>query len=204
MQASYIIKKSTWALAVVLCVIIGLYPILYFIIDRRFGLLASKTPLLLADAGWNIGFYVHIVAGGLALLVGWTQFALRFRNKKLSLHRQLGKVYVLCVLMSALAGMYIAIFASGGWIPQLGFFCLGAVWFCTTWMAYRYIKKRSVEKHRQMMIYSYAACFAAVTLRIWLPVLTIIIGDSLIAYQLVAWLCWIPNLIVARAVSSEQ
>lgn len=48
------------------------------------------------------------------------------------------------------------------------------------------------------MIYSYAACFAAVTLRIWLPLLTAaFLGDFIKAYTIVAWLCWVPNIIVA-------
>ena len=47
------------------------------------------------------------------------------------------------------------------------------------------------------MIYSYAACFAAVTLRIWLPTLTSIMGEFIGAYRIVAWLCWVPNMIVA-------
>jgi len=51
------------------------------------------------------------------------------------------------------------------------------------------------------MIYSYAACFAAVTLRIWLPLLTMIYGDFVKAYVIVAWLCWIPNIIVAGVIT---
>ena len=47
------------------------------------------------------------------------------------------------------------------------------------------------------MFFSYAACFAAVTLRIWLPLLTIAMGESNSAYRIVAWLCWVPNIIVA-------
>ncbi|GAB4428835.1 MAG: hypothetical protein OHK0039_47410 [Bacteroidia bacterium] len=47
---------------------------------------------------------------------------------------------------------------------------------------------------------SYAACFAAVTLRLWLPILTALLGDFLPAYRIVAWLCWVPNLLVALAV----
>ena len=51
-----------------------------------------------------------------------------------------------------------------------------------------------------MMIYSYAACFAAVTLRIWLPMLSALIGDFVIAYRIIAWLCWIPNIIWANQI----
>lgn len=197
MQVSHFIKKSAWVLAVICCVIIGLYPSIYFIIDRKFGLLASKPEALLASPGWNIGFYMHIIAGGLALLTGWMQFPTAFRNKHLKWHRRTGKGYVFSALLSAAAGMYIALSAAGGWISATGFFCLGAVWLYTTWIAYRLIKKGNITPHRNMMIYSYAACFAAVTLRLWLPLLSIVIADSITAYRLVAWLCWVPNLVVA-------
>jgi fatty acid desaturase len=64
-------------------------------------------------------------------------------------------------------------------------------------MAFVNIKNKKIEKHQKMMIYSYAACFAAVTLRIWLPLLIIVFGSFITAYTIVAWLCWVPNLIVA-------
>jgi hypothetical protein len=49
------------------------------------------------------------------------------------------------------------------------------------------------------MIYSYGACLAAVTLRFWLPLLTVGFQlDFSVAYPIVAWLSWVPNLIVAR------
>lgn len=50
------------------------------------------------------------------------------------------------------------------------------------------------------MIYSYAACFAAVTLRVWLPLLMIVSGDYLVAYIIVSWLCWVPNMVVANLI----
>ena len=70
-------------------------------------------------------------------------------------------------------------------------------------MAYIKIKNNQIKQHQKMMIYSYAACFAAVTIRIWLPLLIIIFGNFLTAYTIVAWLCWIPNLIVANLIASR-
>jgi hypothetical protein len=64
-------------------------------------------------------------------------------------------------------------------------------------MAYKAIKKGDLELHQGLMIYSYAACFAAVTLRIWMPVLSLLFHDFLTAYRIVAWLCWIPNMFFA-------
>lgn len=190
-------NKLVWAVFTFFSIAIGLYPIIYFLVDRKFGLLASKSDELLSSLMWNIGFYGHVVLGGVALLLGWSQFSKKLRNKKLKLHRGLGKVYVVSVVVSAVCGIYIGLYATGGFISSAGFISLGVIWFTTTLKAFLYIKKGEVTKHQKMMIYSYAACFAAVTLRIWLPILTGIVGDFVPAYRIVAWLCWVPNLLFA-------
>jgi len=197
------IKKFSWILFTVLATLVGLYPAIYLFLDRKFGLLASKTDELLADPIWNIGFYTHIFLGGLALLIGWTQFSSKLRNKNIAVHRMTGKVYVVSVLVSSIAGIYIGIFATGGLVPSMGFISLGVIWFYTTLMAYLYIRNKQILQHQKMMIYSYAACFAGVTLRIWLPILGIIFGDFITAYTIVAWLCWVPNLMVAYFITRK-
>jgi uncharacterized membrane protein len=194
---SSMIKKAPGILMAILSIIIGLYPVMYFSQGIKYGLLNSKPNELLTSNLWNIGFYTHISFGGLALLIGWTQFSSVIRNKHLSLHKQIGKLYIIAVIFSSIAGIYIAFFATGGLLSSMGFICLGFIWFSTTIIAYVNIRKGQIEKHQKMMIYSYAACFAAVTLRIWLPLLTMIFRDFIIAYTIVAWLCWIPNLFVA-------
>jgi uncharacterized membrane protein len=186
---------------VVLAIITGLYPSIYFFIDRKFGLLSSKSIELFSNTFWNIGFYTHILSGGLALLIGWTQFSSKIRDNNLTLHRRIGKLYVIAVILSSIAGIGIGFFATGGILSSSGFICLGLIWFSTTIMAYVNIKNRQIEEHQKMMIYSYAACFAAVTLRIWLPLLIMIFGNFITAYTIVAWLCWVPNLFVANLIT---
>ena len=184
-------------LAAVLAILVGFYPSVYFFVDEKFGLLQSKSDAVLSSFIWNIGFYTHIVLGGLALLTGWSQFNKKIRTKKLRLHRLLGKIYVVSVFLSAIAGFYIAFFATSGIIASVGFIMLALLWFYTTLRAYMYIRNLNIDKHQEMMIYSYALCFAAVTLRIWLPLLTMLFHDFTPAYRIVAYLCWVPNLIVA-------
>ena len=190
-------KKALWVLFGFLSVSIGLYPGLYFILDRRFSLLATKSEALLADTLWNTGFYIHIVFGGLALLTGWVQFSRRLRRTHLSLHRNLGKMYVAAALPGGLAGIGIGTQATGGWATALGFMSLGVVWVSTTFSAYRHIRAGRVTAHQKMMTYSYAACFGAVMLRLWMPLLMMTFGDFIEAYRVVAWLCWAPNMGVA-------
>lgn len=197
-------RKVLWYLMAVLAIVVGLYPGIYFLIDRKFGLLSSKSAELLANTFWNAGFYTHILLGGFALLIGWTQFSSKIRAKNISLHKQIGKLYVIAVMLSSVAGIGIGIFATGGILSSLGFICLGVIWFSTTVMAYIRIRNRQIAEHQKMMIYSYAACFAAVTLRIWLPLLTMIFGDFTTAYIIVAWLCWVPNLLVANLITRRM
>ncbi len=191
-------KKSIWLSFAVLCIVVGFYPFIYFLMDRKFGLLGTKSELLLNDTFWNIGFYTHIIWGGAALLVGWTQFSKKWRAKRLALHRLIGKIYVLSALLSALGGIFIGINATGGFVSEAGFISLGVIWFFTTLQAFLDIRKGNIPRHQKLMIFSYAACFAAVTLRLWLPLLIMAHqGDFVPAYRLVAWLCWVPNLLVA-------
>lgn len=190
-------KKASWITIGILSTLIGLYPIIYFLIDRKFGLLSSKSVELLNDNLWNIAFYGHITLGGLALLIGWLQFSNKLRIKKTELHRTIGKIYVISVFISGICGLFIAFYATGGIISILGFFSLGLIWLTTTILGFKAIKKGNIELHEKFMIFSYAACFAAVTLRIWLPLLTIAMGEFNSAYRIVAWLCWVPNIIVA-------
>jgi hypothetical protein len=190
-------NRFTWFVFATAAISIGLYPLIYFIIDREFGLLASKSDALLANVIWNIGFYGHILFGGLALLVGWIQFHKKFRNSNLQRHRIIGKIYMIAVIISGTCGVYIGFYATGGIITSIGFICLGVLWLFTTYKAYWAAKSNDIDLHQGFMIYSYALCFAAVTLRIWLPTLTYLFGDFTIAYRIVAWLCWVPNLAFA-------
>ena len=190
-------NKVAWFVFVFLAIGVGLYPLLYFVFDDDFGLLASKSDELLANVLWNIGFYGHILLGELALLVGWVQFSKKLRNTNLKRHRTIGKIYVVAALISGVCGFFIAFYANGGLITTIGFMCLAIIWLFSTLKAYFAVRKGDLQLHQGMMIYSYAACFAAVTLRIWLPLLSLVFQDFTIAYRIVAWLCWVPNIIVA-------
>lgn len=190
-------NRFAWFVFATAAISIGLYPLIYFIIDREFGLLASKSDALLANVMWNTGFYGHILFGGLALLVGWIQFNKKFRNSNLRRHRIIGKIYMIAVMISGTCGVYIGFYATGGIITSIGFICLGVLWLFTTYKAYWAAKSNDIDLHQGFMIYSYALCFAAVTLRIWLPTLTYLFGDFTVAYRIVAWLCWVPNLAFA-------
>ncbi len=194
-------KNLPWILLASLCLSIGAYPLTYLVADGKTGLLETKSDLLLSDRLWRLGFYTHIVGGGIALLVGWTQFVKSWRMRFLRLHRNLGKLYVLMACVSGVAAVAIAPFSSTGWIAGLGFGSLGVVWLYFTQQAYCSVRQRNLRRHERQMVYSYSACLSAVTLRLWLPLLIVGFGLNFnLAYPIVAWLSWLPNLLVARLI----
>lgn len=187
-------KKFLWGGMALLSIVTGLYPGLFLTGDQKAGILKIKPEALFSNTFWTISFYTHITLGGLALLTGWLQFSQKVRARHLLLHRNLGKVYVIAVLTSAVAGLNIAFYASGGLPTMLGFMALSIAWFYSTLMAYVHIRKGSVHQHEKLMTYSYACTFAAVTLRLWMPLLVPLFGSFMTAYAVVAWWCWLPNL----------
>ena len=196
-----ITQKIGWFLFAFFAIGVGLYPLVYLLVDMSGGLLASKPAEVLQSKLWNLAFYLHIIGGGIALICGWPQFIKSWRAKNLSLHRLLGRIYVIVVFISGFSGLYIACFATGGRTSVFGFLFLAIGWLITTTMAYITIKKKAIEHHQAWMIRSYALTFAAVTLRIWLPLMNIGLDMSFsVAYPIVAWLCWVPNLLLAEII----
>lgn len=195
--------KLKWLLFGVLAVGIGLYPSMYFLAGFQGGFLSSKSPELL-NSFWMYAFYLHIISGGVALLVGWPQFSARLRKKNIAFHRVLGKIYMIAIALSGLAGLYISFNATGGIIAKLGFACLAIAWLFTSFKGLKTIREKKISDHQRWMIRSYALCFAAVTLRIWLPSFIIAGIPFLTSYVIISWLCWVPNLIVAEMIISKK
>ena len=189
-------RKISFYIFAFLCICIGLYPVIYFYIDSSVGLLSSKSEVLLSSLWWKPLFYIHIGFGGLSLLTGWSQFSASLRKKRIELHRKLGFVYLISVVFSGLSAVAISFYATGGFMAASGFFILAIIWLYTSAQAYYAVKRKDIDSHRIFMLYSFAACFAAVTLRIWLPLLSSLLGDFVMAYRIVAWLCWVPNIVI--------
>jgi uncharacterized membrane protein len=146
-----------------------------------------------------IGIYTHAFAAIVALVLGPLQFSIRLRQANQPLHRWLGRIYLAVgVLVGGLAGLYMAQFAFGGPVARLGFATLAVFWLYTGLRAFLAIRRRAINEHRQWMVRNFAMTFAAVMLRIYLPVSMVAGIDFTLAYPVIAWLCWVPNLLIAE------
>ena len=142
---------------------------------------------------------LHIIPGGLALILGAFQFHRGLRNRWTNIHRYCGRVYVVLVLVGAVAGMSLAWYAPQSPATRLGFASLAVVWFYSASMAYLAVRAGNIALHQQWMIRCYALTLAAVTLRVQLAVYQAAMGLTFDeSYAIVAWFSWIPNLIIAE------
>jgi uncharacterized membrane protein len=145
------------------------------------------------------GIYTHVFGASVALILGPFQFSARLRQRHRQLHRWMGRLYLGGgVLPGGAAGLYMASFAYGGALAKLGFATLAVLWLYTGAMALRAILGGAVEDHRAWMVRNFALTFAAVTLRIYLPSSMAAGIPFPLAYACIAWLCWVPNLLVAE------
>ena len=144
---------------------------------------------------------MHIIPAMLAILIGPFQFLPGLRKGRLlKIHRWLGRVYLLSILFGGLGGLYMAQFAYGGMVSRLGFGTLAILWLYSGYRAYRHIRNKEIEQHREWMIRNYALTLAGLMLRVWVP-LSIPTGiDFAMAYTFIGWLCWVPNLLVAEGI----
>lgn len=144
------------------------------------------------------GIYPHALFGSLALGLGALQFNRWLLLRHRPIHRALGTVYVISALFVGLAGLYMSIYSFGGMVTHIGFGALALLLLWTTVRAYSAARAREIAVHRRWMLRSYALIFAAVTLRIELPLLIMAFGDFTPAYRVVAWLSWVPNILWAE------
>jgi uncharacterized membrane protein len=157
------------------------------------------APNIVANRFTHTGALVlHAGVSATALSLGALQFFPRFRARWPVWHRRAGTVYVICCMIGGCAALLLAAGTTAGPIGTAGFGLLAICWLGTTAQAWRYARARDFVRHRRWMTRSYALTFAAVTLRLYLPVLFIGQLDFMAGYRAISFLCWVPNLIVAE------
>ncbi len=157
------------------------------------------APPILDNAYARIGaLTVHAAAASAALLVGPLQFLPGLRARRPALHRWTGRLYVLACLVGGLSGGVLAAGARTGLPSTIGFGALAAAWLFATWRAYDLARQRRIAEHRRWMIRSFALTFAAVTLRLYLPLAFVSPYGYEATYRVISFACWIPNLLLAE------
>ena len=110
----------------------------------------------------------HAVGGVLATVLGPFQFSTRFRQRHLSLHRLMGKVYIISVCVAA----PMVIFLGRGFQFPLTFMgdLQASLWLICTLLAFITARNRQIAIHRQWMIRSYAFTLNFILSRLLNPI----------------------------------
>lgn len=194
-------EQALWLAVLIGSLAVGIFSTHYFWGPLPFPeeALSIPTPISLfaeRSATGDVAFHGHIAAGVLALILGPWQFIPAWRQRYNRAHRVLGAVYVCAVGVSAVTAFAVAVEAFGGWPSALGFSLMAALWLLTTGIAVRAILKGNFRSHGRWMLRSMAITFGAVTLRIELGILAGWAQLPIeVAYPIVAWTCWVGNLI---------
>ncbi len=162
---------------VLLCLgalLVGLYALSYALPG-----LPLAPPLANAQLkrGWLM---LHAVSAALALLAGPLQFIAALRRQG-RLHRWLGRCYLAAVALGTLSAVPLAL-----------------LWGASAVEGLRHARARRFALHRAWMIRSYALTAAAITLRIYLGASQGLGLPMDASYPVIAWLCWVPNLLLAE------
>lgn len=192
MSSNGMARSLAWGLAGFLSTAIALFSYRYLV---GVGLLA---PNIIANLYARPFLYLHVAGAATALLVLPVQVLPRLRSRNPKLHRWTGRIYVGGCTAGGLGGFVLAFGSTAGLPVTIGFGLLAPIWVGATIMGWRMAVARRLVEHRAWMIRSAALTFAAVTLRLYLPVLQLAGLNFLLAYRLTAFISWIPNLILAE------
>lgn len=157
-----------------------------------------RAPQILANLFARPWLALHVAGAATALLLGPAQFVAGLRAAAPRLHRWIGRSYVLGCLLGAVAGLVLAFGSTAGPVATFGFGTLSLLWIVTNVEGWRAALQRRFADHRAWMIRSFALTFAAVTLRLYLPLFPLLGVDFVDGYRAVSILSWVPNLILAE------
>ena len=188
-------RRNGWILMCVLVLSICIFSLSYFLEGMPY----SFRPDFYPQSSFTFFLLGHIAGAIVAALSGPLQFWGAFREKYKRVHRMLGYSYLVGVAVAGTCALVIAPVSQGGMSAHVGFILLAVFWIACTAMAFFKIYQKDWFAHRQWMIRSFSLTLAFVSLRLWLPGLLITTdADFEQVYQTVAWLCWVPNLIITE------
>ncbi|MDQ0108421.1 putative membrane protein [Chitinophaga terrae (ex Kim and Jung 2007)] len=112
------------------------------------------------DQRWFL--VAHITAGGGALVTGLVQFWPKLRQYSMKLHRYIGYVYLLAILVSSLSALVLASTTAYmvNWAYAFTLQVWASVWISSSFIAWYTAVKKQFKLHKEWMIRSYLVTVA--------------------------------------------
>ncbi len=110
---------------------------------------------------------LHVLPGGVFLLLAPLQFSSRVRSRFIQLHRWSGRILVLAAATAALTGLYFGFLVPfAGTAESVPIALFGGLMLFALWKAVVAIRNRKVARHREWMIRAFSLALAVSTVRI--------------------------------------
>ena len=194
-------KACILAFVAVVGILIILTSVAYFPPTFDYGFLRGRESYFFS--WYAVAFYIHVISSPTTLFLGMVQSLAWVRNRYLKLHQSLGYAYVLLVILfAAPSGLAMSIKADGDGTAVVGFATLAVATVFATWQGFTAARRGRIVQHRQWMTRSYLLICSAVLLR-FIAALTNHFELG-ITYGAMAWLSWVPSLVVYEVVLCAQ
>jgi uncharacterized membrane protein len=168
----------------------------YFPPDFQHGFLAGRQSYFWTSV-YGAGFYLHIIGAPIALLSGLTQFSRGLLSWSPRLHRLLGRIYAIAVILAAApGGLVIGIRTFAGPSAAVCFVVMSLLVSLSTVLAWTAALQRCFTSHRRWMTRSYLLMVSAILLRLIDPALRNAGVPDTLSYQWSVWLSWVPSLVL--------
>jgi uncharacterized membrane protein YozB (DUF420 family) len=139
---------------------------LYFLIPK-FKYFNDGIPEYLGKTAFvdRMWFILHIFSGIIVYITGVFQFLPSFRNRHLSPHRKLGKLFILASLLCILT-LYFVISGNLCTSCRTSQYMDVTLWLIFISLAFYFIKKRKIRLHQRFMVGSFICASYFVTVRL--------------------------------------
>ncbi|MGE5109880.1 MAG: DUF2306 domain-containing protein [Acidobacteriaceae bacterium] len=155
----------------------------------------------------------HAIFAGLAMLMGAFQFSNRLRARYLRVHRVLGYVYVIGVMIGAPLGIPLAAkVATPSLVAASVVQAFG--WMLCTAIALYCVRTRNIQQHRRWMIRGYPFAMVFTVARLIIPIPPVLrsgfVGIEIVVWTAIALAAFLPSVIldwrsiIPRAAASER
>ena len=144
---------------------------------------------------------LHMVPGLLFLTLAPLQFVARIRQRRIGLHRGLGRMLAICAAISGLFALVVNFRfpAFGGISTQAATVFFGSVFLFSLTKAIRHIRRKEVRLHREWMIRTFALAMGVASIRVFIGLFTALSELGLEeVFGASFWLGFGVNLLVAE------
>jgi uncharacterized membrane protein len=164
----------------------------YVFVHRELDLFNPNHPIWDHYAPYKWWLLTHGTVGGLALILVPLQFSDRLRARYAKVHRIIGRIYVVCALLLAPAGVYMQYLDEAQGASRsftIATVVDAAILMITTSLGFVFAYKRMIQQHRQWMTRSYAVSLVFIQVRVVLGLAGLDQPFDWAVTEMVVWSC---------------